>query len=99
MLIQINTKMAALAYDLIFAQNFYLQMEAWENVIIFGDDMSSSVHIDNKNKDILILGEGTTQVLDDTTLTTEAIYPNDFTQPNKRFVLSLPCNGSNGLLI
>ena len=99
MLIQINTNMAALAYDLIFAQNFYLQMEAWENVIIFGDDMSSSVHIDNKNIDILILCEGTTQVLDDTTLTTEAIYPNDFTQPNKRFVLSLPCNGSNGLLI
>ena len=99
MLIQINTNMAALAYDLIFAQKFYLQMEAWENVIIFGDDMSSSVHIDNKNKDILILGEGTTQVLDDTTLTTEAIYPNDFTQPNKRLVLSLPCNGSNGLLI
>ena len=61
--------------------------------------MSSSVHIDNKNKDILILGEGTTQVLDDTILTTEAIYPNDFTQPNKRFVLRLPCNGRNGLLI
>ena len=26
-------------------------------VIIFGVDMSSSVHIDNKNKDILILGK------------------------------------------
>ena len=31
------------------------------NVIIFGVDMSPSVHIDNKNKDILILGEGLTQ--------------------------------------
>ena len=29
----------------------------WKNVIIFGADMSSSVHIDNKGKDILILGE------------------------------------------
>ena len=28
-----------------------------KNNIIFGADMSSSVHIDNKNKDILILGE------------------------------------------
>ena len=28
-----------------------------KNVIIFGADMSPSVHIDNKNKDILILGE------------------------------------------
>ena len=28
-----------------------------ENVIIFGADMSSSVHIDNKKKDVLILGK------------------------------------------
>ena len=56
--------------------------------------MSSSVHIDNKNKDILILGEGPTQELDDTTLTAEAKYPINFTQPRKRFVLSLIYNGS-----
>ena len=37
--------------------------------------MSSSAHIDNKNKDMLILGEGPTEGLDDTTLTAEAIYP------------------------
>ena len=66
-----------------------------KNVIIFGADMSSSVHIENKNKDILVLGEGPTQGLDDTTLTAEAIYPITFTQPNKRFVLSLYYNGSN----
>ena len=41
--------------------------------------MSSSVHVDNENKDILILGEGSTQELDDTTLTTEAKYPINFT--------------------
>ena len=40
-----------------------------KNVIIFGVDVSSSVHVDNKAKDILILGEGPTQGLDDTTLT------------------------------
>ena len=56
--------------------------------------MSSSVHIDNKNKDILILGEGPTQELDDNTLTAEAKYPINFTQPRKRFVLSLIYNGS-----
>ena len=28
-----------------------------KNVIIFGGDMNSPVHIDNKNKDILVLGE------------------------------------------
>ena len=35
--------------------------------------MSSSVHIDNKKKDILILGEGSTQRLDGTTLTVEKV--------------------------
>ena len=60
--------------------------------------MSSSVHIDNKNKDILILGEGPTQGLDDTILTTEAKYPIDFTQPRKKLALSLPYNESNSFL-
>ena len=32
-----------------------------KNVIIFGVDMSASVHIDNKGTDILILGKGPTQ--------------------------------------
>ena len=68
------------------------------NVITVGADMSSSVHVDNKNKDILILGDGPTQALDDTTLTPEARYSINFTQPNKRFVLSLHYNGSNSFL-
>ena len=42
-----------------------------KSVIVFGVDMSSSVHVDNKKKDILILGEGPTQGLGDTILTTE----------------------------
>ena len=36
--------------------------------------MSSSVHIDNKGKDILILGKGPTQGLDNTALTAETQY-------------------------
>ena len=46
-----------------------------EKMSLFGADMSSSVHVDNKGKDILILGEGLTQGLDDTTLTAEANVP------------------------
>ena len=60
--------------------------------------MSSSVYIDNKHKDILILGEGTIQGLDDTTLTAEAKYPINFTQSGKRFVLSLHSNTSDSFL-
>ena len=65
------------------------------NVIIFGADRRLSVHIDNKNKDILLLGKGPRPGLDDTTLPAEAKYPINFTQPNKRFVLSLHYNRSN----
>ena len=45
-----------------------------KKIIIFGADMSWSVHIDNKNKDILILGDGPTEGLDGNTLTPEAKY-------------------------
>ena len=45
-----------------------------KNVTIFGVDMNSSKHNDNKKKDTLILGKGLTQGLDDTTLVVEAQY-------------------------
>ena len=32
-----------------------------QNALIFGADMSTSIHIDNKGKDILVLGRGPTQ--------------------------------------
>ena len=53
-------------------------MDFGRNVINFGVDMSSSVHAENKKKDILILGEGPTQGLDDTTLTAEKKKFNQF---------------------
>ena len=69
-----------------------------KNVIIFGADMNSSVHIDNKGKDILILGEGPTQGLDDTLLTVEAKYLINFSRSQRIFFLSLHYNGSNSFL-
>ena len=59
--------------------------------------MSSSVHVDNKGKYILILGEGATQEWSHT-LTAEAKYPINFTQSGKSFVLSLHYNRSNNFL-
>ena len=47
---------------------------------------------------LIILDEVPTQRLDDTTLTAEAIYPINLTQPNKRFILTLHYNGSNCFL-
>ena len=68
------------------------------NVIILGDDTNSSVHVDDKNKCILILGEGPTQGLDDTTSTVEPKYPINFKKPNQRSVLSLHNNGINNFV-
>ena len=49
-----------------------------QNVIIFGANMSSSAHIDNKKKGILVLGKGPTQGLGHT-LTAEKMYTINFT--------------------
>ena len=62
---------------------------------MFCADMSSSVQVDIKNKNILVLGECLTQRLDDTTLKAEAKYPLNFTQLRKTFVLSMHCNGDS----
>ena len=51
--------------------------------------MSSSVHVDNKKKYILVLGEGPTQGLDGTTLTAEKKYSINFIVNNKKFCLRL----------
>ena len=56
------------------------------------------MHIDNKKKDILILGKGATQGLDDGMLTGEAWYSFNFSRSNRWFCLSLHYNGSNSFL-
>ena len=49
-----------------------------KNVVIFGTDMSPSVLIDNKGKDILIHGKGPKQGLDNSILTAEVEYSINF---------------------
>ena len=63
--------------------------------MIFSADMSSSVHIDNKKKDILIPGKGPTDALDDTTLTAEKEYSISFTEQQKKSWLRLHYDISN----
>ena len=59
--------------------------------------MSSSPHINNKKKDILIFGKGPIQGLEHT-LTAENLYSNNFTENNKKFCLSLHYNRGNSYL-
>ena len=53
-----------------------------QNVLDFGADMSSSIHVDNKKKDILILGRGPTKGLE-STLATGKMYSINFTVTKK----------------
>ena len=56
--------------------------------------MSLSTKIDNRKKDILILGKSPTQRLEQT-LTAEKMYSINFTVTGKKFCLSLHYNGAN----
>ena len=68
-----------------------------QNVLIFGADTSSSVHVDDKKKDILVLRKGPTQGLEHT-LNTEKMYSIKFTVTKKKFCLNLHYNGADSYL-
>ena len=72
--------------------------EVGRNVIIFGVDMSSSPHFDNKKKYILILGKGLTQGLEHT-LTAKKLHSVTFTKENTKFCSSFHYNGANSYLL
>ena len=60
--------------------------------------MSSSTKIDNKKKDILILGRGLTQRFDEHSLPAEKTYSINFTKVNTKFCLSLHHNETKSYL-
>ena len=68
-----------------------------KDFIIFGADMSSSVHINNEGKDILILGKGPTKELNHN-LAAEIQYSINFTRPGIKFCFSLYFNDGNSFL-
>ena len=65
---------------------------------MFVADMNSSINVDNKGKDILILGIGLMQGLGEHSLTAEKMYSINFSRGAKNFCLSLHYNGANSYL-
>ena len=63
------------------------------NVLIFGVDMSFSAHTANRANHIYLMGDGITQGINDTTLYVEKNYWRNFTDPGKKFIVSLHYNG------
>ena len=68
------------------------------NVLIFGVDMSFSAHATNRANHTYLMGDGLTQGINDTTIYVEKNYYRNFTDPGKKFVLSLHYNGNNSYL-
>ena len=62
------------------------------NVLIFGVDMSFSIHRTNRANHIYVMGDGLTQGIHGTTLYVETKYFRNFAEPNVKFVLSLHYN-------
>ena len=69
-----------------------------KNVIIFGADMLFNIHVTNKANNIYVLGNFLVQGINGTMIYAERIYKTNFTQTEKRFVLSLHYNGHESYL-
>ena len=61
--------------------------------------MSPSLHVDNKEKDILILGKGPTQGLGEHSLTSEKMYPINLPANKGKNCLNLHYSGANSHLL
>ena len=68
------------------------------NVLIFGADMSFSTHATTRANHIYLMCDGLTQGINDTTLYVEKNYWRNFTDPGKKFVLSLHYNDNDSYL-
>ena len=68
------------------------------NVLIFGADMSFSVHATNRANNIYVMGTGLTQGIHDTTLYAEKNFCRNFTDYGKKFMLSLHYNSDDSYL-
>ena len=68
------------------------------NVLIFGVDMSFSVHATNRANHIYVMGKEFVQGINDTTIYAEKNFYRNFTDPGKKFMLSLHYNGNNSYL-
>ena len=69
------------------------------NVLIFGVDMSFCVHATNRANNIYVMGDGLTQGIHDTTLYVEKNYWRNFTDPGKKFIISLHYNGDESYFV
>ena len=69
------------------------------NVLIFGVNMSFSAHATNRANHIYLMVDGITQGINDTTIYVEKNYWRNFTDPGKKFIISLHYNGDKSYFL
>ena len=70
------------------------------NVLIFGVDMSFSAHGNLMGgNNIYLMSDGLTQGINDTMLYVEKNYWRNFTDPGKKFIISLHYNGDESYFL
>ena len=66
--------------------------------MVFGIDNTSSSHTDNRKNNFLVLGEGLTSGINDSTGSAEKKFSINFSKANTKLCLSLHCNGDESYL-
>ena len=84
--------------DIVFALIQVVNLVKVENVIIFGVNMSFSTHATNRANNIYVLVDWLVEGINDTTIYAEKVFSFNFTEVEKKFVLSLHYNGYNSYL-
>ena len=69
-----------------------------KSCVLFGAGLSSYSHANNKKNNILVLCKDFVQGISGTRIYAEGLYKINFTENNKKFVLSLHYNGANSYL-
>ena len=87
-----------LVLDSVCVQNFHYLKVVWVNMLLIYELIWGHLCILIIKKDILILGEGLKQRLDDTTLTAEAQNSINYSRSNRKICSNLPYNGRNSFL-
>ena len=106
MLILVNMTTKDMTYVLMKEVSLVIQqltvvlliLQTLETFLIFGADMSFSIHATSRANKFYVTGDLFIQGINDTTIYAEKKFYRNFTEPGKKFKLSLHYNGGDSYL-
>ena len=85
-------------FDHVITKGGFAHTTNARNILIFGVDMSFSVHATNRANHIYVMGKEFVQGINDATIYAEKSFYRNFTDSGKKFMPSLYYNGNNSYL-